>query len=386
MSDPTAGERAAGLVEMFLDERLRLSRGMPGVRGAVVDGVLERLDAINDRFDEQFKHLGTQGSKRIPDAYYADEQEVENELQKVGAGIRTALALAGTTLGDPIEIERHVAFDLAPTGRWALRSEASRVPRPPTRPSVLDWSLPPTPWAGDPDAEWPPPGADTLSGVRQLTEPGGGEPARVNEEPYTDWAQVAFIERQRTFSSRYPDMPGRQVLLMAGLEVCDGNPPPKSGPLSELRPSLWAHPYTDLVNGFDQDTARAVLAEARKPLAALVYYARQTGAPSRERGPGLHLFCLTPQLEIAALLNLRPETPAIRHVLVDDQGPALVCRNWRSYLIHDGNYGPLEPAVHGADLIIRPDLYGTLEATIGRGRIDLGITVRHLERAPSGDD
>jgi len=60
------------------------------------------------------------------------------------------------------------------------------------------------------------------------------------------------------------------------------------------------------------------------------------------------------RLFVIAFLGLRPEMPALRHVLIDDEGPALVGRLWRGFLIHDGNYSPLEPAVHGADLILRP--------------------------------
>lgn len=148
----------------------------------------------------------------------------------------------------------------------------------------------------------------------------------------------------------------------------------------------------DAQQWLDQVTAAVVTGTYADPkagqitFAAIVYYDRQLGAPSHERGPRLHPFCLTAQLEIVALLNLRPEAPAIRHVLIDDQGPALVCRQWRSFLIHDGNYGPLEPAVLGADLIIRPDLYDSVETIIGKTRIDLGITVRHAQGAEPGDD
>jgi len=83
---------------------------------------------------------------------------------------------------------------------------------------------------------------------------------------------------------------------------------------------------------------------------------------------------------------LRPETPALRHVLNDDHGPALVRRLWHGFLIHDGNYSPLEPAVHGADLLLRPDLYDSLESTVGKDRLSLGVTVRHSELQPSPDE
>ncbi len=375
MSDRDELLRAQAMVAMAVGDRLELAEEPPGFRLAITGGVLARLDSITARMREQFEHLRTPSSRRIPDAYYADEQETENELQKVGAGLRAAMALGGI-FGDPFEIERGLAADLTPTGIWARRSEASRVPRPTTRPAAFDWSRQPIPWVDDQDFEWPPADAEALTGIRQLAGD-EAERVRVGEVPFTDWVQLGFIERQRTFATRYPTNPGRQVLLMAGLEVCDGPPPTNSGPLSELPPGLWAHQYNDLVSGLDQDGARAAVATDRKPLAALVSFEQTPGAPSKERGLGLHQFCLTPQLEIVALLGLRPETPAIRHTLIDDHGQAIVCRQWRSYLVHDGNYGPLEPAVIGADLIIRRDLFDILEATIGADRIDLGLTVRH---------
>jgi hypothetical protein len=50
-------------------------------------------------------------------------------------------------------------------------------------------------------------------------------------------------------------------------------------------------------------------------------------------------------------------------------GAALVGRVWRGFLIHDGNYSPLEPAVHAADLVLRPDLYDNLEPIISQDRL-----------------
>jgi hypothetical protein len=117
----------------------------------------------------------------------------------------------------------------------------------------------------------------------------------------------------------------------------------------------------------------------------MVNYQMAVGSPAYDRGLGLHEFCLAPRIEVIALLGLRPETPALRHVLIDAGGPALVCRQWRSYLIHAGDYGPLVPAIQGADLIVRPDLFDILEETIGADRLGLGLVVRHRE-APEPDD
>jgi len=159
-----------------------------------------------------------------------------------------------------------------------------------------------------------------------------------------------------------------------------------SMPLSGAPPNAWIATYDRLMPGLDTEGANTALRTTQGPFAAIVDYDLQPGAPDRLRGAGLHPFTLVPRLEVIALLGLRPERPALRHVLVDDQGPALVGRPWRGFLIHDGNYTPLVPGVQGADLILRPDLYDTLEAAVGKDRISLGCTVSLSEYDRSSDD
>lgn len=380
MTSATPEERAEGFVTLFLHDRLENANEPPGLREAIVDRLVGQVDDIGKRFGEQIDHLRSAWARRMPDAYLADEEVVENELQMCAAGIRTARALEGV-LSDPRRFEQTLAQRLAPNARWALRSEASRVPRPPTRARVLDWSLAPIPWIEN-DAEWPPAGAIALADVRQLTG-ADGEPVRVSEEPYKGWVQLGMFERQATLATRYPDIAARQILIATGLEACDGPPPANSMPLSRATPHPWAVGYKHLAPNLDAKRARIALSSTRGPLAALIDYEGQPGAPAHDRGVGLQRFTLVPRIEVIALLGLRPETPALRHVLVDDNGTAIVGRQWRGFLIHDGNYSPLEPAIHGADLILRPDLYETLVNTAGTDRLALGVTVSHSEHAPS---
>ncbi|TFC28311.1 hypothetical protein E3O53_12570 [Cryobacterium sp. TMT2-18-3] len=367
--------RATAMVTATIDDRLNAINEPRGFRTAVTEGVFARLDSITSRLRVQFDHLQTRGSERIPDAYFVDEMETENELQKVSAGLRSALALGGI-LGNPLEIEDSLAANLTPTGGWARRSEASRVPRPKARPTVFEWSQLPFTWAEDKGLEWPPAGATALAKVRQFVGE-DAERVRVGEAPYSQWVQLGFIERQLSSGRRHPKSPRRQILLMSGLEGCGEAPPLNSAPLSELPPDLWVRPYRELMPGFDQQRARAAVATAAKPLAALVSFEGSSGAPATDRGLGLHEFCLTPQLEIVALLGLRPETPAIRLVLIDDKGPGIVCRQWRRTPTPDGRHGPVEPTTQGADLIIRPDLFEVLEGAIGLDRLALGVGVIH---------
>lgn len=380
MMPATPEERAEGFVTLFLSDRLEDANDPPGLREAIVDRLIGQVDDIGERFGQQIDHLRSPSARRIPNAYLTDEEVIENELQVSAAGIRTARALEGV-LSDPQRFEHELALRLAPTAQWALRGEASRVPRPPTRASVLAWSLTPIPWVED-DAEWPPADAITLANVRQLTGT-DSQPVRVNEEPYKGWVQLGMIERQATLATRYPDIPARHLLIATGLEACDGPPPVNSMPLSSAAPDPWAVHYDRLVPGLDAEYAQIVLSSTQGPLAALIDYERQPGAPAYDRGAGLQHFALVPRIEVIALLGLHPETPLLRHVLVDDRGAAIVGRHWRGFLVHDGNYSPLEPAVHGADLLLRPDLYDTVVNTVDTDRLATGVAVSHSERLRS---
>jgi hypothetical protein len=273
---------------------------------------------------------------------------------------------------EPIPFEREVTQALAPTAAWAIRSEAARVPRPPTRPTNLNWSLPPVPWVETEDVPWPPPEAAALTGRHQL---GNTASARCAEPPYDDWVQIGLMERQNTFESRYPKQFSRQMLLAAGLETSDGQPTTTELPFADSRPTIWSRPHTELLPSLDPERAREILATTGGPLCSLLSFTDEPGAPKPSRGAGLHPFLLGPRIELVTLLGLRPETPTLRLSLMDGNGPALVCRQWRSFLIHDGNYEPLEPAVHGADLLLRPDLYLKLLATIDPARVRLGISL-----------
>lgn len=383
MTPRTPRAKVEGLVNMFLDKRLGHANEPPGLREAVIDRVASRVDHISKRGGEQIGHLRSPSSRRTPDAYLVDEELIENELQRAAAGVRAARALEGM-LSDPRRFEHNLAQRLVSTSQWSLRSEASRVPRPPTRAAVLDWSLAPIPWVENENG-WPPSGAVILDDIRQLTGV-ESEPVRVAEEPYVGWVQLAMVEHQETLATRYPVLPARHVIIAAGLEACDGPPPANSMPLSSGTPDAWAVTYGHLVVGLSVQQARSTVETMRGPLASIIDYEHQPGAPAPNRGTGVQPFTLVPKLEVIALLELRPEAPALRHVLIDNNGPALVGRIWRGFYIHAGDYSPLEPAVHGADLVLRPDLYDILERTVGKDRLSVGLTVSHFEDEPSPDE
>jgi hypothetical protein len=155
--------------------------------------------------------------------------------------------------------------------------------------------------------------------------------------------------------------------------------------LSEARPTAWLRGPDPVDAQLDRGEAGIVLATTQGPLAALIDYALELGAPHRLRGAGLPQFALAPRLEVSVFLGLRPEKPSVRHVLVDDDGPALVGRIWRGFLIHDGGYTPLIPGVEGGDLIVRPDLYERLQSGVDGERMKYGVMVTHREQEDPDD-
>lgn len=245
-------ERAQLLVNEILAARLDEMEEYPRLLEEVVGGVANRIDVISERVKQQFEHLRSPSSKRVPDAYFADEEAAEDELQTAAAGVRTTLASMGV-IGDPVAVEEQIAqgltLTLTLTSTWSLRDEASRVPRPATRAEDIRWSLEPVPWLGNEAAHWPPREAVALEKVRDITTtPSGRVP--VEEEPYRGWVQVALFERMRTLAIDYSAAPRRNLMVVTGLEA--GAPVSTSSlPLSVCPPDLWVRPYGGLVSGLD---------------------------------------------------------------------------------------------------------------------------------------
>lgn len=364
-------EDAQLLVNEMLADRLDEIGEYPRLFEDVVAGIARRVDVVSERVRQQFEHLRSGHSKRIPDAFFADEEAAEDELQVAAAGVRATLAGMGL-IGDPTAIEEEIAQDLSLTGMWSLRDEASQVARPVTRAEDIRWSLDPVPWLGN-DMLWPPSEAVALEKTRNLTEV-LSRGVLVEENPYRGWVQLALIERMRTLAIDYPAAPARNLFVVTGLET-DASVSAGSYPLSASPPDLWVRHYGDLMPGLDSQRARKTLSLARGPIVALADQNERRVGP--QRGAGLHPFLLSPRIEVVAALALRPASPADRYLLVDDAGPAALCRQWGSFLIHDGSYSDLVPAVHGADLILRRDLFDKVVNMVGSERLSLGLTGHH---------
>lgn len=367
----TPRDIARGTIEEYLDERLQLAQQPPGLREAVETRFAAKSDDIAQRGKNQIKQLEARDPNR-PHVYYAHEEVLETDLQQAAAGIRTAMAMEGHIV-EALAFEQAATLRLASTAAWAIRSEAARVPRPPTRPSALAWTFPPVPWLNDSNYNWPPPEVTALEGIYELP---GEEPARCSEAPYANWVQLGLVERQHTYATTHPAQPRRSYTIAAGLEVTNGEPSEPRLPFLGSIPAVWTHTASELVPEMSSAQAHANLAALARPLAALLDFDTTPGVPHPFRGPGLHPFLLAPHIELTALLQLRPETPANRLMLLDDIGPAVVCRQWSAFLIHDGNYEPLEPAITGTDLLLRPDLYDSVVDAIDSTRLRVGLSLQ----------
>jgi hypothetical protein len=361
----------ARLVDGFVGKRLPPAGDAPGLREAVIalaHATLE-TDDFHQLIRDQFQQLRSTSSTAIPDAYLADQATVEDALQRAAAGIRLAMAQNGRIV-DGRTFERRIARRLGDDPRLAVRAELARIPRPLSRPLPLQWSIDPAPWANDPPADtlWPPRGLDATTDLRSL--PGGPAAfAQVEDGPHAGWVQIGLVERHSTPPHRYPERPERSVLIGMGLEVADTDPPDGSLPFSSMPWQFWTAPWQRIDATTSCDTAAAGLATNDWSLVALAEYG------PRRSGLGEPPFLLVPVLPLIVAFALEPTLGVCGFSLSDQAGPGLVGRLWRGHPVHDGNYEPVFPAVEGADLLLRLDLFERLRNIVGETRLCAGLSV-----------
>ncbi|MFI0779276.1 hypothetical protein [Streptomyces sp. NPDC021212] len=384
-------EFATHLIDHYLGARIEAAGSPAGLRETVIDLVIDALpDHVETLMSTQLEMLTNGHRSQLPDAYLADHAAAEDALQHAAAGLRAALAQAGH-LGNAQIFERGAAARLRDDPRAALRAELARIPRPLTRPEALVWSLDPAPWFSDShqaDKPWPPSSSASIAGMRSL--PGGAMAlARGDDGPHADWVQIGLIERQRTPARRYPDQPARQLQIVVGLEALNEDPPPGTLPVSQAPWQLWTSPWRRLGLGLTTESAAEHISTTNHVLTALTD-AGSTGLINAPRprtlsGLGLPPYILAPAASVVATLGLDPTEGICGFSLSDAVGEALVCRQWHGHLVHDGYYEPLLPAVAGADLLIRPDLFARLHDTIGAARCRAGVNVHHISTDEEDD-
>ncbi|MFE4492418.1 hypothetical protein ACFRKD_08145 [Streptomyces niveus] len=192
---------------------------------------------------------------------------------------------------------------------------------------------------------------------------------------------------------RHPDQPARHVRIALGLEAVNDDPPPGTLPLAQAPWQTWTRPLRRLAPGLTKaETAAEHIRTKNQALVALTDAGTtlMVDTPHRDSGLGLPLYVLAPAASVVRTLGLEPTAGICGFSLSDAAGEALICRQWHGHLVHDGNYDPLLPAIAGADLLIRPDLFTRLCDTIGPSRCRTGISVRHMpathDAAPDSGD
>ncbi|MET9535824.1 hypothetical protein ABZY02_35615 [Streptomyces sp. NPDC006649] len=177
-------------------------------------------------------------------------------------------------------------------------------------------------------------------------------------------------------------MPNSPVHIAFGLEAVNDDPPPSTLPLAQAPWQLWTRPHRRLAPG--PTKAETAAEHIRTKNQALVALTVTVDTPHRDSGLGLPLYLLAPAASVVATLGLEPTDGICGFSLSDAAGEALICRQWHGHLVHGGNYEPLLPAIAGADLFIRPDLFTRVCETIGPSRCRTGISVRHTPATRDG--
>lgn len=139
-----AEDELADVIDQVAGSRLAEAETfLPGLRVAVRVRVENTVaeDRYQRRIRAQIDALGDKLRERMPDAYLAIEEAIEDALQRTAAGGRAARLIAGYPIGDPALWEDRLAEVLLDDPSLALAIEATRQPRP---------AIPPPPGFDDP--------------------------------------------------------------------------------------------------------------------------------------------------------------------------------------------------------------------------------------------
>ena len=346
---------------------VRLSRAEP-ILARLGEAVCERFDSTEDdgqfrtRMQAQLRALMSPSNRRMPDAYLAWNEAIEDALQRASTGARAARMMTGEPYVDPFELEQRLSDALLDDPTLPLTLERTRHPRP---------EVPP-----------PPPRGDSLwNRLRDRADGGGfgetGVPvARLKKEqlcgtvsigaigstptleggPYAGWRLIASAEQRSIAKDSLDRSPDDVATRFRIVELGAGGDrealvlrPVTRGDLRAwftdppFGPAAWDGISTRPIVGFD----------VHVPLA-------QDGHAGL--GVQRNLFSPTPWLVTA--LGLRRGSD---FVLDDRNGPALALVTWRTEY-DGGEYELAWPRLFGAGLVARGDVFDRL-ANCAQGRL-----------------
>lgn len=357
----------AGLDELIESVAgIRLQEGeqfLPGLRNAVRARVAISLneESFKKRLNSQLDSLASRVRKRWPDAFLAHEQTIEETLQSIATGGRTARLIAGVPILNPIAWEDELASVLLNDPTIPLILEALRQPRPnfvppPGRGHTI-WAQVRERAAGSSDMpiEEAADEYESLSATIAI-KPASSAPI-VESGVFKGWYWFGCMERRLVKHpdwNRDTDLVSKRYRILEVRDLGDRQaltlPPVTRGDLRMWRAGI--DPYFDIpLFG----TTQPLLGEDHE--LAMVGDGRQ--------GLGVPGSLLTPTESLIALLNLHPGVPC---TYKDKDGIGFALVTWRAeYDISD--YYLAWPRTCGSGIVIRPDLLTRLISAVGEPRL-----------------
>lgn len=348
--------------------RVRLLQGerfLPGLLDAVGAQVTEvrSSEAFKKRLKSQRDTFADSVHKRWPNAFLANEEIIENALQSIATGGRTARLMAGVLISDPIEWEDQLASVLLNDPTIPLLVEMHRQPRPQISPPP---GISDKVWVQIHESRSNVSSSSIVEAAEEdehllstITVKSASCSPIVKGGKFGGWRWLATVENQFV---KHPDCRNEADLFVeryCALEVRNvkdrqalTRPPVTTG---DLR--LWSIEVDHVLE--------APLLERSQPLVGVDYELAMVG--DGRQGLGVPNPLLSPTVSLIALLKLHPGKP---FSCEDENGLALALITWRAeYEISD--YYLSRPQLWGCGIVIRPDLFNQLVTTVGEERLVL---------------
>ncbi len=354
-SAPPNSSASNDLVEWVAGIRLaRAEQLLPGLTRAVLRRVDEarKEDAHRHRMDVQRRAYADKSRKRLPDAFLASVEAVEEAIQRAAAGARGARLMNGQLAADPLALEESLAQALLNDPEFPLAVERTRqsrpeIPRPPGRGDSL-WSHMRARAADDSveatGVEAANHTGDELRGTVAILAP--RIVPTVVGGPYDKWRLVATVERRVVPSRNWradDDIAVRHRAIE--LRVTGDREALDLTPIAPADIALWS-----ASSALERSACRG-----RTQAVVGCDYSVPTAGDGRH-GVGIQRQLLTPSPWLIAALGLNPTD---YFTLDDDRGPAAALISWRTeYETND--YYLTWPRLCGTGLVVRSDAFDLL--------------------------
>jgi hypothetical protein len=346
--------RSKHIVEQVAGMRIRGGEvQLPGLEEAIVSRVENAMetDSYKDMMQDQLRSFADQQRKRWPDAYLIGEQTVEETLQLVAGGGRTAYMVAGKPLSAPEKWEEELGLALLDNPTIPITIEWTRQPRPiiPIVPSPHgQW------WVHvreDSDVVWVE--EDEVLCVATVSIEPASSTCRIDGGQFDGWFWLATYE-SRHFS--HPDFTRREEFPTGAryrvAEVRDSGDPTALGlpPITAGHLRMWR---TEVQEGNELEFLKS------QPLVGLDV--TMSAAGDGRRGLGVPTAVLTPSESLLRVLHLFPdENIGFR----DHDGAGLGLATWRADYEESDYHLPIANTT-GCGIAIRSDLLDCLIERIG---------------------